>query len=132
MLRLLVALCVPYVATQGVLRWVGCSYLVRLLFSPPTDARPARATTHAAVELYADFKLHLIFVEAQVVSACYRFSYLSALCFVVACWIAGRIQHAVAQLQASIYNERYLVGSALRDNNLNGGSVRPAPTAKGQ
>ena len=28
-LRLLVALAVPYVATQGVLTWVGCSYLVR-------------------------------------------------------------------------------------------------------
>jgi hypothetical protein len=30
-LRLLVALSVPYVATQGILHWVGCSYLVSLV-----------------------------------------------------------------------------------------------------
>lgn len=60
--------------------------------------------------------------DLQVVSACYRFSYLFGLCLVVGCWIAGRVRYAIAELQASIYNERYLVGSALRDNlNAAGG-----------
>lgn len=59
------------------------------------------------------------YCHCQVVSACYRFSYLSGLCLLVACWIAARVRHAAAELQASIYNERYLVGSEL--DNLNSG-----------
>lgn len=122
-LRLLVALAVPYVATQGVLRWVGCSYLVRLISTPLSCEQPVTGTWLSgckSMELCRD---------AQVVSACYRFSYLLGLCLIAGYWVAGRVRYAVVQLQMSIYNERYLVGSALRDN-LNAGVQ--ASTAVGE
>jgi hypothetical protein len=50
-LRLLVALAVPYVATQGVLRWVGCSYLVRLISTPLSCEQPVPVDRNVAIGL---------------------------------------------------------------------------------
>jgi hypothetical protein len=50
-LRLLVALAVPYVATQGVMRWVGCSYLVRLMSCHLAARSPVIAAWEAGIGL---------------------------------------------------------------------------------
>ena len=109
MLRLLFALAVPYVATQGLLGFLGCSYLV--------GSRPPLAAVMTSHNVLA----------AQVVSACYRFSYLSVLFLVFSLHGFSHVRQGLAELQTSILNERYLVGKELQ--NIRGAETRASGSA---